>query len=323
MRVLSGIQPSGELHIGNYFGALKNFVNLQKKYEGFFMVADLHALTVSRPAKELRENILHVMRMFLAIGLNPKKSVLFLQSQVPQHTELGWILETLAPLGELERMTQFKEKSKEHAQNINAGLLTYPVLQAADILIYKTDAVPVGEDQIQHVELTRTLARKFNNTYGKVFKEPKVLLEKNAARILSLQDPAKKMSKSLGTEHALLLLEGDQSLRAKIKRAVTDSEGTVMFDPERRPGIANLITIYTLATGKSIKEVESRFKGQGYAKFKDELAEALVAHLRPIQEKYRKTSGAEAEKIFMSGCIRARKEAEKLMKPVRKTVGLV
>lgn len=323
MRVLSGVQPSGELHIGNYFGALQNFVKLQKKYEGFFMVADLHALTVSRSARDLRENISHVMRMFLSIGLDPKKSVLFVQSRVPEHAELGWILETLAPLGELERMTQFKDKSTEHKENINAGLLTYPVLQAADILLYGTDAVPVGEDQLQHLELARTLARKFNGAYGKTFKEPKALLEKNAARLLSLQDPTKKMSKSLGAEHALFILEDETTLRAKIKRAVTDSEGTIKFDPEKRSGISNLVAIYSLATGKSHRDTEEQFRHKGYAEFKNALADTLVSYFKPIKKKYTDITPEVAEEIFMDGCTRARKETEKMMRLARKKVGLI
>jgi len=323
MRILSGIQPSGELHIGNYFGALKNFVELQGSHEGFFMVADLHALTVTNTPKALRDNIKHIMRMFLATGLAPEKSVLFVQSHVPQHAELASILATITPVGELERMTQFKEKAKQNKNNINAGLLSYPILQAADILLYGTASVPVGEDQLQHLELTRTLARKFNKTFGKTFTEPKALLQKTAGRILSLQDPTKKMSKSLGPQHSIFILEDDKSIRDKIKRAVTDSESTISYDPEKRPAISNLVTSFSLASGMSTDQVVEKYKDKGYATFKNELAVVLIASLTPIREQYKELTDKEVSEAFKSGESAAKKEAEKTMQIVRKRVGLI
>ena len=321
-RVLSGIQPSGPLHIGNYFGALQNFVELQEKYEAFFMVADLHALTVPHTPEELREQVRHVMRMFLAIGLDPKKSTLFVQSQVPQHTELATILATIAPVGELERMTQFKEKSAQHKKSVNAGLLNYPVLQAADILLYNTAVVPVGDDQLQHLELARTLARKFNTQFGKTFVEPKALLKENAERIRSLQDPTKKMSKTLGPQHSVFIQDGENVIRDKVKRAVTDSESTIAYDPDKRPAVSNLVDIFALASGISRDEVVEKYKGKGYADFKKDLGGALVERLAPIQKAYSSLSDAEVDAAFKKGTEHAEKEAEKTMQVVRKKVGL-
>ena len=323
MRILSGIQPSGELHIGNYFGALKNFVELQDSHEGFFMIADLHALTVPSTPKELQNNIKHVMRMFLAIGLTPEKSALFIQSHVPQHTELATILATLTPIGELERMTQYNEKARKHKNSVNAGLLNYPVLQAADILLYGVASVPVGEDQLQHLELTHTLARKFNKAFGKTLIEPKAMMQKTAERILSLQDPQKKMSKSLGPQHSIFILEDEASIRDKIKRAITDSESTISYDPKKRPAISNLVTLFSLASGMSTDQVVEKYKDKGYATFKNELADALIAILSPIKERYKKLTDKEVDMAFKSGESKAKKEAEKTMQMVRKRDGLI
>lgn len=327
MRILSGIQPTGQFHLGNYLGALKHWVRLQEDEtnECFYAIVDLHALTTVHDAEILKENTKDAQIAMLALGFSPGKSTLFIQSRVPQHTELAWILSTLTPLGELERMTQFKDKSKQVGKTgINAGLLTYPTLMAADIILYNPNYVPVGEDQIQHLELTRGLAEKFNKNYGEIFTLPKAVTKKEMARIMSLQDPAKKMSKSLGPQHYVGLFEDEKSIRDKIKTAVTDSGNEVKYDPKNRPAVSNLLSIYSGVTDKPIKDIEKSFSGKGYADFKTELAEAVVNHLRPIRERYEylKQNPAEAEHAFGSGSERAKLEAEKTMKKVRRAVGL-
>lgn len=322
MRILSGIQPTGQLHLGNYVGMIKPALQLQNKHDCFFMIADLHALTTVHSPEELRHNIVQTMRTFLALGFDPKKCVLFAQSAVPQHSELGWILQTVTPLGELERMTQFKEKSQQHAL-VDVGLLTYPALQAADILLYKTEGVPVGEDQIQHLELTRTLAHKMNNTFGKkIFTEPKALLAKNAARIMSLHEPTKKMSKSLGAQHVVGIFEEEKSIREKIQRAVTDSYNEIHYDPEERPAISNLVMIFSQLTGTSVQSLERKYKGKGYGDFKKDLADAVVAEFLPIQKRYQALKESAVKKVFAEGAKQAEKEAETMMKTVRQGVGL-
>jgi len=326
MKILSGIQPTGQFHLGNYLGALKYWVKLQNEgNECFYPIVDLHALTTVHDAKTLQDNVLDAQIAMLAIGFNPAKSVLFLQSQITQHTELAWILQTLTPVGDLERMTQYKDKSRHVGKDgINAGLLTYPTLMTADILLYNAEGVPVGEDQIQHLEFARTIARKFNNTYGELFIEPKPILQKETARLLSLQDPTKKMSKSLGPQHYVGLFEDEKSIRDKIKRAVTDSGEKIKYDPENKPAISNLLAIYSGVTDKQIKDIENDFKGKGYAEFKDALADAVVSHLSPIQARYNslKENPAVAEHSFGVGTEKARKEAEDMMEKVRKLVGL-
>ncbi|MFZ5559844.1 MAG: tryptophan--tRNA ligase, partial [Patescibacteria group bacterium] len=263
MRIFSGMRPSGQLHIGNYLGALKNWVELQKKNFSIFGIVDYHAITTPFNPKHLQKDVYNLVLDYLAAGIDPKKSIIIIQSHIPEHTELAWILSTLTPLGELERMTQFKEKAKQHKENVNAGLFCYPILMAADILLYKADTVPVGEDQAQHVELTRVLARKFNNKFGKTFPEPKTLLQKHGARIMSLTDPFKKMSKT--GDESIILGDSPDAIRRKIKKAVTDSGKEVKFDEKNKPAISNLITIYHLFSGKSIAEIEKKYKGKGPA----------------------------------------------------------
>lgn len=322
MRILSGIQPTGQLHLGNYVGMIKQSLQLQNQHDCFFTIVDLHALTTVHSPKQLRENVLQTMRMFLAVGFDPKKCILFVQSEVPQHPELAWILQTITPLGELERMTQFKEKSQQN-ELVDAGLLTYPALMAADILLYQTQGVPVGEDQVQHLELTRTLARRMNTTCGKkIFTEPRALLVKNAARIMSLHEPTKKMSKSLGDQHIIGIFESEKSIREKIQRAVTDSYNEIHYDPKDRPAISNLLTIFSQLNGKSVQALEERYMGKGYGEFKKDLADALVAEFLPIQKRYRALKESAVKKIFAQGAKRAEKEAEATMKMVRQGIGL-
>lgn len=327
MRILSGIQPTGQFHIGNYLGALKHWVDLQNQdNECFYPIVDLHALTTVHNADELRKNTQEAQAAMLAIGFDPLKCTLFLQSRVSAHTELAWILTTLTSLGDLERMTQFKEKSAQVSRNegVNAGLLTYPTLMAADILLYNPDYVPVGEDQKQHLELTRNIAQKFNKGYEKVFKIPKAMIQKETARVMSLQDPSKKMSKSLGPQHYIGLFEEEGSIRDKIKRAVTDSGSEIVYDPENKPAISNLLSIYSGITEKSIKDLEKEFSGANYATLKDSLADAVMEHLRPIQARYLEFSQnpAKVESAFYAGAQKAKLEAQKVMEKVREAVGL-
>ena len=268
MRVFSGIRPTGELHIGNYLGAIQQWLELQKKAECVFCIVDLHAITTPHKPSELEKNILDTAIVYLAAGLDPQKCIFFIQSQVKEHTELTWLLNTICPISELERMTQYKEKSKQFKQNINAGLLDYPVLMAVDILLYQTDLVPVGKDQQQHVELTRVLARKFNQKFGPTFKEPKALIPKTGAKIMSLQDPKKKMSKTDDPRSCIDLLDDPEKIKKKIMAAVTDLGKTIKYDPLRKPGISNLLIIYHLLSEEPIKKLEKDCKNKGYAEFK-------------------------------------------------------
>ncbi|MFY9457561.1 MAG: tryptophan--tRNA ligase [Candidatus Spechtbacterales bacterium] len=327
MRILSGIQPTGQFHLGNYLGALRHWVNLQNQgNECFYPIVDLHALTTVHDAEALRKNTEEAQFAMLAMGFDPKKSALFLQSQVPAHTELAWILTTLTPIGDLERMTQYKEKSQQVSKNagVNAGLLAYPTLMAADILLYNPDYVPVGEDQKQHLEFTRNIAEKFNKTYGEVFKLPKAMIQKETARVMSLHDPSKKMSKSLGPQHYIGLFENEKSIRDKIKRAVTDSGKEIKYDPQNKPAISNMLAIYSGITGKSIKDLELEFTGVSYVEFKSKLADALMEHLRPMQARYSQLSqnSSDALAAFEAGAEKARRESEKTMKIAREKVGL-
>lgn len=322
--LLSGIQPSGNFHIGNYLGAIKRWVDLQKSYRVLAMVADLHAITIPQEPKILEEKSLEAAKLLFACGMDPKKSLVFLQSQVPAHTELAWILNTITPVGELERMTQFKEKKGK--AGALAGLLNYPVLQAADILIYKTEAVPVGEDQLQHLELTRTLANKFNNRFGKTFEVPKALVQKETARIMALDDPSKKMSKSASNpENYIALLDSPAGIRRKIKVSVTDSGKEVRYDPNAKPAVSNLMTIYSAFSGQNFAEIEKKYANAGYAEFKTDLAELLVRKLAPIQKKYRKLS--EDKKTIIEILHKNAKEASSIanrtLLEVKKKVGFV
>ncbi|QQG45345.1 MAG: tryptophan--tRNA ligase [Candidatus Sungiibacteriota bacterium] len=322
--LLSGIQPSGNLHIGNYLGAIKHWVELQKKYREFIAIVDLHAITVPQNPKILYQKTLEIAALLLACGINPKKSILFVQSHVPAHTELAWILNTLTPVGELERMTQFKEKQER--SGALAGLLNYPILQAADILLYRPDVVPVGEDQLQHIEFTRTLARKFNNRFGKTFKEPKALLQKDAARVMGLDNPAKKMSKSAPSpNNYIALFDSPAQIRRKIKIAVTDSGSEVRYDQKIKPAISNLMTIYSAFAGLSRAQIEKKYRGKGYAEFKNDLGELLVRRLAPIQKKYQtliKNKKALLA-ILKQGAKEADKTASVTLRLVKERVGFV
>jgi len=323
--VFSGIQPTHELHIGNYIAALKQWADLQHKKRCLFCIVDLHAITVPQDPKKLRANILEAAAVYLAAGIDPTKCSIYIQSEVAEHTELAWILGTIGKVSELERMTQFKDKSKKQTQGVSAGLFTYPILMAADILLYDAKQVPVGEDQMQHLELARVLARRFNERFGKTFTIPQPLIQKVGARIMSLQDPEKKMSKSDPAESSKILLSDQpEIIRKKIMRAVTDTEGSVHFDPEKKPAVSNLMTLYHHTSGLSLKEIESEFKGKGYGDFKKALAEAVIAELGPIREKiesYRSNS-SELERILDEGRDTAKEIAARKMKLVRERVGL-
>ncbi|EYF00368.1 tryptophan--tRNA ligase [Chondromyces apiculatus] len=323
--ILSGMQPSGILTIGNYLGALKNWVTLQSEYDCLFMVVDLHALTVKQVPADLRSRCLSFSAQYLASGIDPEQSTIFLQSHVSEHAELAWVLNTMAYMGELSRMTQFKDKSQRHEENVNAGLLTYPVLMAADVLLYQANLVPVGSDQKQHLELTRDLAQRFNQRYSETFTVPEPFIPKVGARIMSLQDPTKKMSKSDENPDAYIgILETPEVIRRKIKRAVTDSGTDVRFD-ETRPGVSNLITIHAALSGKSVQEIEDHFAGKGYGDLKGELAELLVEGLAPIQKRYAELMGDKTglEQILARGAERARGRARRTLSKVFRKVGLV
>ncbi len=323
--LISGIQPTGQLHLGNYLGALKNFVALQNsgKYSCYFFVADLHSLTENFTPQEKTKQILDLAETFLAAGLNPKKSVIFLQSAVPAHSELTWIMETITPLGELNRMTQFKDKSGNAPSNINAGLFAYPTLMAADILLYDAKFVPVGEDQDQHLELARALARKFNAKFGKTFIEP-LGLHTNVPRLMSLENPNRKMSKS-HPAGCLFIDDGPEVIRAKIARAATDSGREIKYKPQDKPGVSNLLLIYLALNGKSISAIENKFKNRGYAEFKRELTEVVVNALKPFQAKKKELSKKPVliKKILAAGNKKANNVALKKLLEVKKKIGLI
>lgn len=323
--IFSGVQPSGNLTIGNYLGALKNWVLLQDDYRCYFSVVDLHAITVRQEPKSLREKTLEVLALYLAVGLDPEKNTIFIQSHVPAHSEAAWILNCFTYMGELSRMTQFKDKAAKHQDNINAGLLTYPVLMAADILLYQTDLVPIGADQKQHLELARNIAQRFNNIYSPTFKIPEPFIGNEGARIMSLQDPAKKMSKSDENENGyILIMDPPDVIKRKIQRAVTDNLGTVKYADEQ-PGVKNLISIYSAVAGMSPDEVENKYKGAGYAKFKQDLAEALIEELKPVQEKCNDLLKNKdyLKKIYSDGAERAAKVAYKTLRKMQKKIGFI
>lgn len=324
--ILSGIQATGDLHLGHYIGVLKRFVEMQEKYNCYYMVANLHALTVRRDPKELKENAYKLLASYLAAGLDPEKSTIFLQSQVHEHAELGWVLDCYTYMGELNRMTQFKDKSAKHADNINAGLFTYPALMAGDILLYQADLVPTGEDQKQHVELTRDLAERFNKLYGDTFKIPEPYIEKVGARIMGLQDPTSKMSKSSTIPNdTIMLIDTPEEIMKKVKKAVTDSEGIVKFDVANKPGVSNLMTIYSIIKGISIEEVEKEFEGKGYGDFKTAVGEAIVKELEPFQNKYNELINNKAllESIYTEGSKKASEKASKTLRDVYDKLGLI
>lgn len=325
MRAFSGIQPSGIIHIGNYFGAIKNWVQLQNEYESIFCIVNQHAITVPQDPKKLEENTYKVASIYLAFGIDPKKSIIFVQSEVKEHTELCWILNTITRLPELERMTQFKEKAKQHKSSVNVGLFDYPVLMAADILLYQTDIVPVGQDQKQHVELTITLAERFNKIFGKTFAIPKALIRKEGGKIMGLDDPLKKMSKSASSLFNYIALDDSPAMiREKIKRAVTDSGKEIKYDSQK-PAISNLLNIYSLTTNKSTIEIEKEFEGKGYKEFKEALSEALINFLTPFQKKQKAILKDKnyIQKVLKDGKERAQSIAQKTMVEVKNKIGLV
>jgi len=321
-RIFSGAQPTGELHIGNYLGALKNWVALQNEYESFYCIVNLHAITLPQEPKGLRQKTLDLARIYLAAGVDPTTATIFIQSDVPEHAELTWVLSCNARMGELERMTQFKDKGKGNSERAGVGLFTYPILMAADILLYQTDLVPVGQDQKQHLELSRDLAERFNRDFGETFKVPEPFIPKAGASIKSLQDPSKKMSKSdENLNGSIFLLDDADTITKKIKRAVTDSGTEINFDPER-PAIANLLTIYQLLTGKTAEECVAQFEGKGYGHFKGELAEATVEFLRPFQERVNNYTDQDLAAILKSGAEKARTIAAATLDNVYQRTGI-
>ena len=323
-KFLTAIQPSGILHLGNYIGAIEPAVESQRENELRMFVVDYHAITVPQKPEELRQNILNATATYLACGIDPKKTLLFQQSQVPEHTELAWILNNVVKMSELERMTQYKDKAKARGENVSVGLFDYPVLMAADILLYDTAIVPVGEDQKQHVELARDLAIRFNRDFGETFVVPEPQIKKVGGRIMGLDDPTKKMSKSASSsKNYISLLDDEKTVSKKIMSAATDSEGKVAFD-ENRPGISNLVTIFSVITKKTAKQIEIDYAGKGYGDFKKDLAEAVTLFLMPLQAKIKTYLEHEDEliKILNTGSARAREEAERKMEVVRRRVGV-
>jgi tryptophanyl-tRNA synthetase len=308
-RIFSGAQPTGNVHLGNYLGALRNWVALQHEYESFFCIVNMHAITLPQDPKLLAEKTRDLARIYLAVGIDPEVSTVFIQSDVKEHAELTWVLNCVARMSELERMTQYKDKARKQQGNISVGLFDYPVLMASDILLYQTDLVPVGDDQRQHLELTRDLAIRFNRDYGEIFKVPEAYIPKAGARIMSLSDPKKKMSKSDDDPNGCILLMDDaDAVQKKFKRAVTDSGTEIRFDPAR-PAISNLLEIYHLITTQSPQQVEEHFAGKGYAQLKSDLAEATVEFLRPIQQRVREISDEQLDRILDSGREKARQIA--------------
>ena len=325
-RMLSGIQPSGDLHLGNYLGAIKNWGARSDNYECFYFMAVLHTITVRQNPADLRRRTLEQLAQYIACGLDPEKNTLFVQSHVHQHAELGWVLQCYTMFGELSRMTQFKDKSAKHAENVNGGLFSYPSLMAADILLYQPDLVPVGHDQKQHCELTRDVAQRFNGIYGDVFKVPEPYIPEKGARIRSLNAPESKMSKSL-PEGCVFLMERPEDIQRKFKRAITDSdtENCVRFDIENKPGVSNLMSIYAAVTGKSYEQIEQEFAGMGYGKFKPAVGEAVIETLRPIREETQRLLKDKAylESVYRDGAQKASYVAEKTLRKVYKKVGFL
>ena len=325
-RMLSGIQPSGDLHLGNYLGAIRNWGARADNYECFYFMADLHTITVRQTPADLRRRTLEQLAQYIACGLDPEKNTLFIQSHVHQHAELGWVLNCYTMFGELSRMTQFKDKSSKHAENVNGGLFTYPSLMAADILLYQPDLVPVGHDQKQHCELTRDVAQRFNGVYGNVFKVPEPYIPETGARIMSLNAPDSKMSKSM-PEGCVFMMEKPEDIQRKFKRAITDSdtENCVRYDPANKPGVANLMSIYSAITGLNFEQIEAEFAGQGYGKFKPVVGDAVIEHLRPIREEATRLLKDKAylESVYRNGAEKASYVAEKTLRKVYKKVGFV
>lgn len=354
MRVLAGLQTSGngELHIGNYLGAVRQWIELQEQHEAYYMLANLHAITVPLEPKVARENVYKIAALVLALGVDPNKSTLFIQSLVPAHAELAWLLNTIASMGEMRRMTQFKDKASQQAErtkgmldvanagiaqrttvmmeeltgdSVSVGLFDYPVLMAADILLYQPQLIPVGDDQKQHLELTRNLAERFNNRFGQTFTLPEPYISADAARIMSLDNPAKKMSKSLGPDSYIGLLDSPETIQGKLKRAVTDSDNEVRFDPKTKPAISNLLTIFSAVSGKTTEALVSEYATAGYGRFKSDLAEALISFLAPIQAKYQQliADQAELEKILGDGSQNAEATAKPTLRQAKDRIGVI
>ncbi len=324
--ILSGIQATGKLTLGNYLGAIDNWVKMQEQYDCYYMIANLHSLTVRNEPETLKNNTLKILALYIAAGLDPEKNTIFIQSQVKEHAELGWILDCYTYMGELSRMTQFKDKSAKHADNINAGLFTYPALMAADILLYQADLVPVGADQMQHLEITRDLAERFNKLYGETFVVPEGYIRKSSARIMGLQDPTSKMSKSATNLNDVIFLEDEpEVILKKFKRAVTDSDNKVKFDEQNKPGVSNLMQIYSSITSKTMEEIEKEFEGSGYGDFKVKVAEAVIQKLEPIQKKYKEIldNPKYLEEIYTKGAENARKLASKTLNDVKERIGIL
>jgi len=321
--IFSGIQPSGMITIGNYIGALKQFVALQNEYNCYFCIADQHAITVPQDPKTLQKNIRSLAALYLAVGLDPNRATLFIQSEVPAHAQAAWMLQCMSYIGELERMTQFKDKSAGK-EAVSAGLLTYPPLMAADILLYSADLVPVGDDQKQHIELTRDLAERFNKKYRDIFTIPDIHLPKVGARIMSLQEPTKKMSKSDPNQKGFIsMLDDPKHIEKKIKSAVTDSDGVVKFDKENKPGISNLMSIYSIFGNISIEDLEKKYDGKGYGEFKTDLAEVVIKALQPIQDRYKQLiDSVELDDILDEGAEKAALVANKMLRKMENAMGL-
>lgn len=324
-RVFSGIQPTGQIHLGNYLGAVKNWVDSQDEYENIFCVVNSHAITTTQDPKELKKNTYELAAMLLACGIDMKKSNLFIQSEIDEHPALSWILDCNVSMGEMSRMTQFKDKSLKNPKNVNVGLFNYPVLMAADILLYQADGVPVGEDQKQHLELTRNIAQKFNRDFGECFKIPEPMIPKAGARVMGLDDPTAKMSKSAkGVNHAIFLLDSADVIMRKIKKATTDSQTSIVFDPSRE-GLYNLLGIYEIFTGKSRDVIENEFEGKGYGDFKIAVAEVVIESLKPIREEYEKLNNqkGDIEKILQQGADKVRPIAKATYNKAKELIGLI
>ena len=324
--ILSGIQATGNLTLGNYLGAIHHWIKMQEEYDCYYMIADLHSLTVRNDPEILRKRAMQVLAIYVAAGLDPEKNTIFLQSQVDAHVKLNWILNCYTYMGELNRMTQFKDKSAKHADNINSGLFTYPVLMAADILVYNADLVPVGEDQRQHLEITRDIAERFNSIYGETFVIPEAFISEQGARIMGLQEPTAKMSKSTTNLNDVIFLNDDpEEIRKKLKKAVTDSENCVRYDKENKPGVSNLMAIYGLIQEKTMEQIEQEFAGKGYGDFKMAVAEAIIEKLEPLQKRYNELleNPEELKAIYEKGAKKASERADKIVTEVYRKVGLI
>ena len=320
MKIFSGVRPTGGIHIGNYLGAIQNWVKLQDKNDCVFCVVDWHAITTPYEPGELDSNIYETALAYLVAGIDPKKSIFFLQSHIQDHLELAWIFSSITPIGELSRMTQYKEKS-ETDKSPKVGLLNYPVLMAADILLYQAEAVPVGEDQTQHVELTRDVARRFNNQFGETFKEPEVVVPELTARIMSLSDPHKKMSKTGDPRGCIGLFDTEEGIRSKVMSAITDTGSKIVFNPTDKAGMSNLVSIYSAFSDEDVSSIEKRFSGKSYKEFKEDLADLLIRSLKPFRDAQKSISNKEIDKVLRKGAEKAQKKADETMKTVRNKTG--